>query len=87
MSEVRQQKAQKLIEDVVEGRKKFGKMYGTGPYSASEILDALLEVWADGEAIHATNKAAQTKLSRQLTAAKAREAKLRKLLKAKEESE
>ena len=70
--------ARKVVQQAIAGRKQFGKMYGTGPFTPEEILDALVSLSEEGDSLVVDSKEELTKARRQLTAAKAREGKLKK---------
>jgi septal ring factor EnvC (AmiA/AmiB activator) len=70
--------AKAIVQDVLEGRMRFGEMYGLGTFSPSQILNALVELHEEGLLLADANSEELTKVKRQLTASKAREAKLKK---------
>lgn len=73
--------AEKIVTQVVDGRKRFGQMYGLGEFSPNQILDALVELSEKGVLLRKEENDALTKVKRQLTAALAREGKLKKQIK------
>lgn len=72
------EQAQKIVQDTIEGRKRWGKMFA-GEASSTQLLDALCVL---SEALEDTlggiSREEHTRVIRQLTASKAREAKLKK---------
>ena len=70
--------AKEVVAMVVAGRARWGKSYGTGPFTADDILDALVELQNVGEDSADALQAELVKAKRQLTAALAREAKQKK---------
>ena len=70
--------AQTVVAEVIAGRKRYGKMYGTGAFTAEAILDALVELSEQGIIDAGISHEDLVKVKRQLTASKAREAKLKK---------
>ncbi len=80
------EKAREIVESVVEGRKRWGQMFGMGEYSKGQLLDALIcFVEADQEKEALVPKEELTLARRQLTAANARYARLEKRAKELEE--
>ena len=79
------EEAQSVVAEVIEGRRRWGISYGSGAFSLSQITEALVTVAdelgdQDGIAAAAVQVKQDelTKVKRQLTASKAREAKLKK---------
>lgn len=76
------QRATQIVEAVVAGRKRWENSYGTGEFSVGEITEAMLVLHSEGKVLTQDHSDALTKVKRQLTASKAREAKLKKQVKA-----
>ena len=73
--------ALQIVTKVIEGRKQWGEMYGLGEFTSSQILNALVEMHEKGLVATEDEADKLTKVKRQLTASKAREAKLKKQIK------
>ena len=71
-------KANKIVAAVIAGRKRWGKSYGTGAFTLDDILDALVAQHEAGEVIAEDHSEELVREKRRVTAAKAREGKLRK---------
>lgn len=70
--------AQRIIDEAVAGRKRWGMMW-VSEYSPDNLLDALICVsGALEESLGGVPREEHTLVTRQLTASKAREAKLKK---------
>lgn len=67
--------AQRVVERTVENRKRWGNLSTTGEYTKAQLLDALTVFYTHVEDL----KQQMNKMSKQLNAAKAREAKRKKL--------
>ena len=71
-------RANRIVAAVIAGRKRWGSAYGTGEFNLSEITEALVTLHESGEAIVEDHKEELVRVKRQLTASKAREAKIKK---------
>lgn len=72
------EKAQQIVQDTIEGRKRWGQMFYS-EFNSDTLLDALVCLSeAVQESAGAVSREELTLVKRQLTASKAREAKLKK---------
>lgn len=73
--------AKQLVKEVIEGRARWGKAFGAGPFRIDDVMDALVELHNEGLIATDASKEDLVKAKRQLTASQAREAKLKKQVK------
>lgn len=78
--------ARKVQTDVISGRKRWGVLYTTGEYSVADLVTALVVLHEAGEIAAGDAHEELVNVKRQLTASKAREAKLKKKIEKLQES-
>lgn len=69
---------QEFISNVLADKKRWGKLYTNQDVPVNELLEALAQLAGEQDVLELVPKAALTKANRQITAAKAREGRLRK---------